>query len=227
MIIGITGPIGSGKDTVADYLVARYGFTRLSFAGPLKDAVAEIFHWDREALEGLTPASREWRETVDPWWSEALGIPELTPRWVLQNIGTNVMRQHFHTDIWVHSTMRQSLCLSGPVVISDARFINEARGISSAGGEVWRVTREWPKWWRHAQQACMGDRSVQAILKCQGIHESEWRMAEIDPDREIRNTGTIADLYDNVSDLISSIDATSSIPNTGRERAEAEAGAGC
>lgn len=194
--------MGSGKDTVADYLVSRYGFTRLSFAGPLKDAVAAVFGWDRAALEGLTPASREWRETVDPWWANALDMPHLTPRWVLQNIGTDVFRRHFHTDIWVHSTMRQALNSGGSVVISDTRFANEALGIAQAGGQVWRVIRERPNWWSHAEQACWGDRSARAILESRGIHESEWRMARIHPHQEIRNTGTIADLYCVVENLV-------------------------
>ena len=60
MIIGVTGFIGSGKDTIANYLVAKHGFVRDSFAGTLKDAVAQVFGWDRELLEGLTPEAREW-----------------------------------------------------------------------------------------------------------------------------------------------------------------------
>ena len=38
-IIGIVGFIGSGKDTVADYLVNFHRFKRESFANSLKDAV--------------------------------------------------------------------------------------------------------------------------------------------------------------------------------------------
>ena len=96
MIIGITGLIGSGKDTAADYLCTFHGFKRMSFASALKDAVAIIFNWDRELLEGSTKASREWREQVDEWWAERLNIPHLTPRWVLQQWGTDVARKNFY-----------------------------------------------------------------------------------------------------------------------------------
>ena len=47
MIIGITGLISSGKDTIADYLTTYQGFKRISFAASLKDAVAAVFDWDR------------------------------------------------------------------------------------------------------------------------------------------------------------------------------------
>ena len=59
MIIGVTGFIGSGKDTIADYLCTQHGFKRISFAASLKDAVASVFGWDREMLEGTTKSSRE------------------------------------------------------------------------------------------------------------------------------------------------------------------------
>jgi len=84
MIIGICGLIGSGKDTVADYLVNEHGYRRESFANPLKDAVAAVFGWDREMLEGRSKESRQWREQTDAWWSERLGM-NITPRWVMQN----------------------------------------------------------------------------------------------------------------------------------------------
>ena len=66
-IIAICGFQGSGKDTLADILVNNYGYTRVSFAGAVKDVAAVIFSWDREMLEGRTKESREKREEIDEW----------------------------------------------------------------------------------------------------------------------------------------------------------------
>ena len=95
MIIGVCGFIGSGKDTVADYLQNFHEFRRDSFASTLKDAVAAVFGWDRELLEGRTKEARAWREQPDTWWTNRLGPVighEITPRWVLQYWGTEVCR---------------------------------------------------------------------------------------------------------------------------------------
>ena len=69
MIIGVCGLIGGGKGTVGDILVDNYGFKKLSFADKLKDAVADMFDWDRDLLEGITDESRNWREKKDEFWS--------------------------------------------------------------------------------------------------------------------------------------------------------------
>ena len=51
MIIALSGFKGSGKDELASYLVKKYGFTRTSFADPLKDSVAEEYGIDRLSLD--------------------------------------------------------------------------------------------------------------------------------------------------------------------------------
>ena len=141
MIIGICGFIGAGKDTAADYLVNFHGFRRDSFAATLKDAVAAVFGWDRDLLEGRTKEAREWREQVDTWWANRLDMPHLTPRWILQHWGTEVGRNSFHTDIWIASLENKLRHSQDDVVISDCRFPNEIRAIKNAGGRVIKIGR--------------------------------------------------------------------------------------
>lgn len=144
-LIAICGFQGSGKDTLANILIEK-GYTKVSFAGLLKDVVATIFTWNRDLLEGTTEKSRKWRETVDDWWSTRLNIPNLTPRYVLQQIGTDVFRNHFHPDIWVAAIERKISNMSG-VVITDCRFPNEIEMIKKLNGSLIHIVRgELPSW---------------------------------------------------------------------------------
>lgn len=202
MIIGIVGFIGSGKDTVADYLVENHNFARDSFANTLKDAVAAIFGWDRELVEGRTKEAREWREQVDPWWAARLGMPNLTPRLVLQLWGTEVGRRAFHTDIWIASLENKLRKSSGNVVITDCRFPNEVQAIKNAGGIVIRVKRgPEPEWYRLAELANQGLTVPQEHLAKLGIHASETSWVGSNFDAVLENNGTLEELYAKVKDL--------------------------
>jgi len=199
MIIGITGLIGSGKDTVADYLCDNHNFRRMSWAGTLKDAVSSIFGWDREMLEGLTLEAREEREKVDTWWANRLDIPHLTPRWVLQNVGTDVFREHFHTDIWVASVENQLRNTSDNIVISDCRFKNEVDAIKNSGGITFRVHRgKDPEWVKYAYDL----EKNKSLLEEYGIHPSEYMSVGLDYDYHIYNDDTLESLYDTVYSII-------------------------
>jgi len=204
MIIGICGFIGSGKDTVADYLVNFHEFRRESFANTLKDAVAAVFGWDRTLLEGRTKEAREWREQVDPWWAERLAMPTLTPRWVLQYWGTEVCRRAFHDDIWIASLENKLRTSKDNVVISDCRFPNEIQSIRDAGGKiVWVQRGELPDWYDTAIEANLGHNYAVQDLKMRKIHASETAWVGTDFDTVIDNNRSIDDLYQQAKLIVS------------------------
>ena len=208
MIIGITGLISSGKDTIADYLTTYQGFKRISFAASLKDAVAAVFDWDRESLEGTTKASRVWREQKDEWWSNRLKM-DITPRWVLQYWGTDVCRNHFHNDIWVASVEHRLLNSKEDIVLTDCRFSNEVAAIKNAGGIAIRVQRGLnPEWYDSAIAYNRGPNgnSSWALSKMKldnmKIHASEYSSVGLKYDHVIENNGTIDSLHEKIKNLI-------------------------
>jgi hypothetical protein len=209
MIVGICGLIGAGKDTVADYLVNIHQFRRESFANTLKDAVSNVFGWDRELLEGRTKQSREWREQVDSWWSERLGMPNLTPRWVLQHWGTEVVRKGFHDDTWIASLENKIRKSKDDIVISDCRFTNEIVAIKRAGGIVVRVVRgPEPEWYKFAEAVNEGPTNLswslaKTHLETYKIHASETAWIGTKFDAVIDNNADGMDnLYKQVKDLV-------------------------
>ena len=211
MIIGIAGFQGSGKDTIADYLCNIYGFKRDSFAATLKDAVAAVFGWDRELLEGRTKESRAWRETVDPWWSNRLGMPDLTPRLVLQKWGTEVARKSWHDDTWIASLENKLHKTTNDIVITDVRFPNEIRAIKNAGGIVIRVVRgPEPDWYGVALAAnnhTQPNASTEILYNLK-IHPSEWAWIGTKFDATINNNADGLDpLYAQVKDLVTNLQA--------------------
>jgi len=215
MIIGVCGFIGSGKDTIADYLVNFHEFRRESFASTLKDAVAAVFGWDRTMLEGRTKEAREWREQVDPWWAERLAMPTLTPRWVLQYWGTEVCRKAFHDDIWIASLENKLRNSKDHVVISDCRFPNEISSIKNAGGQiVWVQRGQLPDWYQTAVDANQGSNVALNELKRLKIHASETAWVGTKFDLILDNNGTIDELYTQAKDLVISDQITLSPDDT-------------
>jgi len=208
MILGVTGFIGSGKDTIADYLCTFHGFKRLSFAASLKDALSAVFGWDREMLEGSTKSSREWREQVDTWWAERLNMPNLTPRWAMQYWGTEVCRQGFHADIWVASVENKLRQAKDNIVITDCRFANEVLAIKKSGGITCRVERgEKPVWYEDAANLNKGPSHLgwaiaKDRLKEYKVHASEYSSVGLEYDHYIDNNGTIDELHKQVNLII-------------------------
>ncbi len=207
-VIGICGLIGSGKDTIGEILVNEFGFTKLSFAGTLKDMTAVLFDWDREMLEGTTPETRAAREIPDPFWS-AKFERDWSPRIALQQIGTEVMRNNLHQDIWM-LTVENKMRKLDKVVITDCRFPNEIDFVQKHG-EIWQVDRgSKPDWFDYAvQYNTSTDPDTRRIMydvgttpEQLGVHASEYSWAGVDAMHLIDNNSTIRALHDRVRSLV-------------------------
>lgn len=143
MIIGLTGRKGVGKDTVAKYLIDRYGFIRLSFADPLKQAVANLFGIELALVEALK-AEDKVAETTGHVILEIAGRTQYDYSWreFLQRFGTEMGRNTFGEDFWIERWQDEYDALKAEhVVATDVRFDNEARRILSEGGYIIEITR--------------------------------------------------------------------------------------
>jgi hypothetical protein len=137
MLIGLCGPAGAGKNTVAEFLVDSDGctFRQIAFADPLYQCISTITGLSIGRLQ-----DRAVKEAVIPWLGKS-------PRQMLQSMGTEWGRNSVHDEIWIRIALERAkpeLAAGRGVVITDVRFDNEAQAIIDAGGEVWRVVR--PGW---------------------------------------------------------------------------------
>jgi hypothetical protein len=230
-IIALLGFKGSGKDTVGQYLIENHGYVAFSFAESLKDTLAAVFCWDRALLEGDTLESRIWRETVDEYWAEKLGWPGFTPRIAMQQVGTDVFREHFNRNIWIYNidcklTKLKRERPNAKIVLRDARFPNELQlgrthGNPKQGGSfrsVWVQRDDPPIWWNTAEQAngffqthngfyTEIDQSTVENARIHmndvvKVHESEWAWIGQKIDIELSNRSTFDALYKNIETVL-------------------------
>lgn len=167
-ILALAGKAGSGKDTLADVLVKRYGFTRIALADPLRQLCAAAFklpyeyfldydkkdaplpygkitldyhHIDkvRETLiEWGFPIDYEARENMEEYYGDEFE----TPRDILKTVGTNLIRNFVRDDIWLvlaFSKMKEAD--SKKFVITDCRFENERNAFKKAGATLCLIKR--------------------------------------------------------------------------------------
>jgi len=168
MLIAITGYSGCGKDTVADYLVKYHGFTKKTFAEPLKKAVQLLFDFSDHQVYG----TQEDKMQVDPRWC-------VTPRGMMQWLGTDIIRNQFDPDFWVKH-FEFTFKHDALIVVSDLRFMNEASLIHKLGGLIVRLHRH--------------DNHDE--------HQSETELDYIIPDMIINNNQSVDDLYQHVDAII-------------------------
>jgi len=133
--IGLSGWAKSGKDTVAQYLVENHGFTRISFADPMREALLALDPYvPYMGLHMRLSGVIHFRG----WDNAKRDVPEI--RELLQRFGTEVGRNMFGQDFWVNQAIEKATRYE-KVVFSDCRYNNEADAVKAIGGVVWRIFR--------------------------------------------------------------------------------------
>lgn len=180
-LIGLMGYAQSGKDTVAQTLVAELGFQRIAFADALRDmlyALNPFIDIDVEYAGGNVLREFVRLQTVvdHKGWDRAK-VEHEDVRGLLQRLGTEAGRNVLGQNIWVDTAMKKATD-PGKYVFTDVRFPNEYYAILSAGGELWRIVRP-------------GTAPVNG-------HASETALDGHYPDVVIHNTGNLAVLRERV-----------------------------
>lgn len=184
VVVGLCGPRRSGKDTVAEHMVRCHGFTNLKLASRLKQALRFMFGLTDDHIEG------DLKDALHP----QLGT---TPRRLMQWLGTDVMHVTSAGRLfWVKAIIEdiRQHHAGGCVVISDLRFHHEAHELKQAFPDCLLVRVE---------------RGSRGAMGPDDAHQSEVEAGELQGDTTITNNGTVEDLHQRVSALLSQMQGTS------------------
>ena len=126
MIIGISGKMGSGKDTTAKFIqeiLPTYNIVH--FADILKEVCSSLFGISKFYFYG----------------DKNYKVPnyDFTVREIMQKVGTFV-RQEFGEDFWIKRLFQEYK--NEYIIIADVRFLNEANKIKELGGQLLRIERD-------------------------------------------------------------------------------------
>lgn len=163
----------SGKSTVANFLREWMDYRIVKFAGPLKAMTRGLL----DAL-GYDPKTVERMIEGDLKEDRIFGLPGVTPRKIMQTLGTEWGRAAVAANLWVDMAMdayRYNAARGNRTVIDDLRFPNEAEAILNAGGTLIKIVRP---------QAAEGTQ-----------HVSEGALEEFNFHRVIVNDGDVGHLH--------------------------------
>jgi dephospho-CoA kinase len=178
--IALCGRLRSGKDTIANHLYLKYGFSQVAFGDALKRVAHETFPWVSEFSK---------------------------PRALYQSVG-QLMRE-IDSEVWIkHAEQAVKGAIDFRVntgaekvgvVITDVRQQNEVDWCRSNGFTLIRVTA--PDEDRIARAIAAGDDFNENDLE----HETEQAIDSFEVDHEVTNAGTVDDLKAQIDAILSQI----------------------
>lgn len=211
ILIGLHGPLKSGKDTIADHLVARHSFVKIGFADTIREEIAKDFGLTEDMATILT--EQGIKDTPCPFLALAycqsdeflhylIGTHEddlsyiapRTPRWIQQQWG-DFRRATMGWDYFIIATLKRIWALwmtktpPAGIVVSGVRYAHtapfpeaEADMIRENAGTIWHINRPG--------------------LEVTSDHGTERRLLIKPGDRIFDNSGTIDQLLATVDDTL-------------------------
>lgn len=138
--IGFIGRPRTGKDTAADRLVERHGYTRVSIAEPIKEiglAADPIIGWSYMGEEPIRLA----QAVKQLGWEVVKGrFPEV--RRFLWAMSVDGVSGTFGEDVWTDLAVKKIRVLQGPAVVTDVRLLEEAKALRAEGLTIVYLSRE-------------------------------------------------------------------------------------
>ena len=181
-IICFSGLKQAGKDSSAEVLIKKHGYTRVALADPLRELCSSVFHIPYETF--LDPDKKDSeldyrinldfhhidkiRSYIEDKWGFVIpyeareemedyhGTEFKTPREILQVVGTELIRNNLRDDIWIVLAFNKIREIGNKVVITDVRFDNERKAFKKAGAILCLVKRPGLEKGNHASEN-MGD----------------------------------------------------------------------
>ncbi|MBC3987820.1 hypothetical protein H8N00_02630 [Streptomyces sp. AC563] len=179
--VALIGRAGAGKDTVGARLVHRFAFVRVAFADPLRAMALDV-----NPIIDTEPASDSLRAPLrlsdlvrSEGWDAAKQRSEV--RRTLQRLGQAVRDQD--PDYWLRLALARIDVADRwglPVVVTDARHINEAEALRARGFLLVRIVRP--------GTAGQADATARR-------HISERELRGFDADAVLTNGARLADLH--------------------------------
>jgi energy-coupling factor transporter ATP-binding protein EcfA2 len=168
-IVALVGPAGSGKTTLARLLEAQ-GFTRTSFAAPIKAMIAALLFYQKADDELVTRMlNGDLKEIPSPF------LANQTPRYAMQTLGTE-WRELIHRKLWLF-VWNQSIANHDRIVVDDVRFKHEAEFVRALGGQIFRVCRPGFTAGKHISELEYASIYPDALI--QNDHEPEYMLAQL------------------------------------------------
>lgn len=140
MKIALTGYAHSGKTTASDYIVQKYGYTKVNFKDALvaemKKNLSPVMDEIIKLLESK-PQIYDGREVMNYGWLFANKPPVF--RALMQAYGTEIRRgddENYWVERW-----KESVKDIENLVTDDCRFLNEAKYVKDNGGMILRIVR--------------------------------------------------------------------------------------
>lgn len=159
MIIAFGGKSGVGKDTAASLFIKKYGYTKRSFAQPLKDLCARYFDIPVEQFEDPLLKDRDFEIPVQVDTNAALDLFLMasnsilyidwrdvkrmslfnkicyTPRELLVFVGTDLFRNNVDEQYWTKAGVAD-LKEGTNYVFTDVRFPDERAALDKLGAAI-------------------------------------------------------------------------------------------